>query len=71
MAINLKTTHSETREQRLGTITHWEGSADQLARDSRFYAWLRKGVRQRWPAFVRAEHTVRPGFDVRREYCRY
>jgi nitrogenase molybdenum-iron protein alpha chain len=34
MAINLRTTQAETREQRLGTITHWEGSAGQLARDS-------------------------------------
>jgi nitrogenase molybdenum-iron protein alpha chain len=34
MAINLRTTQAETREQRLGTITLWEGNADQLARDS-------------------------------------
>nr|WP_294501739.1 nitrogenase component 1 [uncultured Rhodopila sp.] len=43
MAINLKTTHAETREQRLGTITHWEGSADQLARDSAFTHGCEKG----------------------------
>jgi nitrogenase molybdenum-iron protein alpha chain len=43
MAINLKTTQAETREQRLGTITHWEGSADQLARDSAFTHGCGKG----------------------------
>jgi nitrogenase molybdenum-iron protein alpha chain len=36
MPINLRTTQAETREQRLGTITQWEGTADQLARDSAF-----------------------------------
>ena len=36
MAINLRTTQAETREQRLGTITQWEGRAADLARDSAF-----------------------------------
>ena len=36
MPINLRTTQAETREQRLGTITQWEGNAGQLARDSAF-----------------------------------
>ncbi|MFD2233167.1 nitrogenase component 1 [Phaeospirillum tilakii] len=38
MAINLKHPEAETREQRLGTITQWEGSASELARDSAFTA---------------------------------
>ena len=36
MAINLRTPQAETRDQRLGTITQWEGSAAELARDSAF-----------------------------------
>jgi nitrogenase molybdenum-iron protein alpha chain len=36
MAINLRTPQAETREQRLGTITQWEGGALELARDSAF-----------------------------------
>jgi nitrogenase molybdenum-iron protein alpha chain len=36
MAINLRTPQAETRDQRLGTITQWEGSAEELARDSAF-----------------------------------
>ena len=36
MAINLRTPQAETREQRLGTITQWEGRAQDLARDSAF-----------------------------------
>ena len=36
MAINLRTTQAETREQRLGTITQWDGRAEDLARDSAF-----------------------------------
>ncbi len=36
MAINLRTPQAETRDQRLGTITQWEGGAAELARDSAF-----------------------------------
>ncbi len=36
MAINLRTPQAETRDQRLGTITQWEGNAQDLARDSAF-----------------------------------
>jgi nitrogenase molybdenum-iron protein alpha chain len=36
MAINLKTSVVENREQRLGTIIRWDGSASQLAQDSSF-----------------------------------
>lgn len=36
MAINLRTPEAETREQRLGTITQWDGNAAQLAKDSAF-----------------------------------
>src|SRR5208283_3959987 len=36
MAINLRTPQAETRDQRLGTITQWEGGARELARDSAF-----------------------------------
>jgi len=36
MAINLRTPQAETRDQRLGTITQWEGRAQDLARDSAF-----------------------------------
>jgi nitrogenase molybdenum-iron protein alpha chain len=36
MPINLRTAEAETREQRLGTITQWDGSASQLAADSVF-----------------------------------
>ncbi len=36
MAINLRTPQAETRDQRLGTITQWDGSALELARDSAF-----------------------------------
>ena len=36
MPINLRTPAAETREQRLGTITQWDGSAAQLAKDSAF-----------------------------------
>ncbi|MDR3375336.1 MAG: nitrogenase component 1 [Ancalomicrobiaceae bacterium] len=36
MAINLRTPQAETRDQRLGTITQWQGSARQLAQDSTF-----------------------------------
>jgi nitrogenase molybdenum-iron protein alpha chain len=43
MAINLRTPQVETREQRLGTITQWEGGADQLARDSAFTFGCAKG----------------------------
>ncbi|ALK09361.1 nitrogenase component 1 [Blastochloris viridis] len=43
MPINLKTPAVETREQRLGTITQWEGSARQLARDSAFTYGCAKG----------------------------
>lgn len=34
MPINLRTPEAETRDQRLGTITQWDGSAEQLAADS-------------------------------------
>ena len=34
MPVNLRTPSAETREQRLGTITRWEGNAAQLALDS-------------------------------------
>lgn len=43
MPINLRTTEAETREQRLGTITLWEGTASQLARDSAFTHGCAKG----------------------------
>jgi nitrogenase molybdenum-iron protein alpha chain len=43
MALNLKTPQAETREQRLGTITQWEGNASQLARDSAFTHGCSKG----------------------------
>ncbi|MDR3516697.1 MAG: nitrogenase component 1 [Azospirillaceae bacterium] len=43
MPINLKIPEAETREQRLGTITQWEGSAAQLARDSAFSYGCAKG----------------------------
>lgn len=43
MALNLRTPQVETRDQRLGTITQWEGSADQLARDSAFTYGCSKG----------------------------
>jgi nitrogenase molybdenum-iron protein alpha chain len=36
MTINLNTTVVETREQRLGTIIRWDGSAAQLAQDAAF-----------------------------------
>lgn len=36
MAINLKTSFVENREQRLGTVISWDGSAAQLAQDSSF-----------------------------------
>lgn len=36
MAINLKSSIVENREQRLGTIIRWEGSAAQLVQDSAF-----------------------------------
>jgi nitrogenase molybdenum-iron protein alpha chain len=35
MSINLKTTEVANREQRLGTIIHWEGTASDLVLDSR------------------------------------
>jgi nitrogenase molybdenum-iron protein alpha chain len=34
MPLNLRAPQAETREQRLGTITQWNGTAAQLARDS-------------------------------------
>jgi nitrogenase molybdenum-iron protein alpha chain len=34
MPINLRLPEAETRDQRLGTITRWEGSASDLARES-------------------------------------
>jgi nitrogenase molybdenum-iron protein alpha chain len=43
MALNLRTPQVETRDQRLGTITQWEGSAGQLARDSAFTYGCSKG----------------------------
>ena len=43
MPINLRTPVVETREQRLGTITQWEGAAGQLARDSAFTYGCAKG----------------------------
>ncbi|MDR3441172.1 nitrogenase component 1 [Telmatospirillum sp.] len=43
MSINLKTPDTETREQRLGTITQWEGTAAELARDSAFTYGCSKG----------------------------
>ena len=36
MPINLRTPQAETRDQRLGTITQWDGPASQLAKDSAF-----------------------------------
>jgi nitrogenase molybdenum-iron protein alpha chain len=36
MPINLRTPQAETRDQRLGTITQWDGRASQLAKDSAF-----------------------------------
>lgn len=36
MAINLKTTVVESREQRLGTIVSWNGAASDLAEESRY-----------------------------------
>ncbi|ALK09356.1 nitrogenase component 1 [Blastochloris viridis] len=36
MAINLKTSSVETREQRLGTIIGWDGAASSLAEESAF-----------------------------------
>jgi nitrogenase molybdenum-iron protein alpha chain len=43
MALNLRVPQAETREQRLGTITQWEGNAAQLARDSAFTHGCNKG----------------------------
>ncbi|HEY0328298.1 MAG TPA: nitrogenase component 1 [Rhodopseudomonas sp.] len=43
MALNLRLPQVETRDQRLGTITQWEGSARQLARDSAFTYGCSKG----------------------------
>lgn len=36
MAINLRSPSAETREQRLGTITSWDGPASRLAHESAF-----------------------------------
>lgn len=36
MAINLKTSSVQSREQRLGTIIGWDGKASELARDSAY-----------------------------------
>lgn len=43
MPINLRIAEAEGREQRLGTITQWEGSAGDLARDSAFTHGKGKG----------------------------
>jgi nitrogenase molybdenum-iron protein alpha chain len=43
MPINLHVSEVETREQRLGTITQWDGTAGQLARDSAFTHGCAKG----------------------------
>ncbi|MCG6203446.1 nitrogenase [Rhodopseudomonas sp. HC1] len=43
MALNLKNPQVETRDQRLGTITQWDGRADQLVRDSAFTYGCSKG----------------------------
>lgn len=43
MALNLKNPQVETRDQRLGTITQWDGRAGQLVKDSAFTYGCSKG----------------------------
>ena len=71
MAINLRTTQAETREQRLGTITQWEGNAAQLARDSAFTHGCGQGCDNGGRRLCEQNTPFPAGLDVRRAHRRH
>ena len=66
MAINLRTPQAETRDQRLGTITQWEGGAAELARDSAFTYGCGRDCGQGGAPPLRTVEPLFAGVDVRR-----